>query len=72
VSEIEATKRDLKEILERIPASGSFEGARLATLASRLAVKYANLVSGASPEDLVHTLASAHAKKPESKSDPVP
>jgi len=70
MSELEKTKNELRESLERIPASGSFEGARLATRVSELAVIYANLVSQMEPKKSSQTaLASATTEHPEEKSE---
>jgi hypothetical protein len=55
MSQIEQTRRELKELLAKIPGSGSFEGARLATQVSQLAVKYADLVSRSPSEGLMET-----------------
>jgi hypothetical protein len=72
MSDIEQTRKELKEILAKIPASGSFEGARLATQASQLAVKYADLIAHSPPKELVKSLASATPPEPEENSERVP
>jgi hypothetical protein len=45
MSELQQTKRELLEVLDRIPVSGSFEGAELAQRASSLIEKFKELKS---------------------------
>jgi hypothetical protein len=56
MSEMEKTKKELIQILDRIPASGSFEGADLAVKASDLIERLNQLKADKS---LFHTKASA-------------
>jgi hypothetical protein len=58
MSELQKTKRELIEVLDRIPASGSFEGADLAQKASHLIEKFKELKA---MELQLHGLASAPA-----------
>ena len=50
MSEREEAETQLDQLLERIPASGSFEAARLAKQASKLAEKISMLTLGSAPE----------------------
>jgi hypothetical protein len=73
MSEIENTRKELRRILDMIPASGSFESARLATQASELAIKYADLVTSSSSKNLMHGLASSpNSLPPEERTESPP
>ena len=50
MSEREQAETQLDQLLERIPASGSFEAARLAKQASKLAEKISTLTLCSAPE----------------------
>jgi hypothetical protein len=63
MSELQKTKQELKEVLDRIPASGSFEGADLAQQASNLIERLKELKT---KETQLHSLASAPTPTPES------
>jgi hypothetical protein len=58
MSELQKTKKELIEVLDQIPASGSFEGADLAQKASSLIEKFKELKA---KEWQIHNLASAPA-----------
>jgi hypothetical protein len=58
MSELQQTKKELIEVLDQIPASGSFEGADLAQRASSLIEKFKELKV---KEMQLHSLASAPA-----------
>jgi hypothetical protein len=57
MSELQQTKRELIEVLDQIPASGSFEGADLAQRASSLIEKFKELRV---KEIQLHSITSAH------------
>jgi hypothetical protein len=61
MSELRQTKKELIEVLDQIPASGSFEGADLAQRVSSLIEKIKELKA---KEMHLHSLASAPALAP--------
>jgi len=61
MSELQQTKKELIEVLDRIPASGSFEGADLAQRASSLIERFKELKA---KETRLNSLASAPAPEP--------
>lgn len=61
MSELQHTKKELIEVLDQIPASGSFEGADLAQRASILIEKFKELKA---KEIQLHSLASAPGPAP--------
>jgi hypothetical protein len=67
MSELQKTKKELIEVLDQIPASGSFEGADLAQKASSLIEKFKVLKAR---EMQFHSLVSAPSPEPAEK--PVP
>jgi hypothetical protein len=65
MSELQKTKKELIQILDQIPASGSFEGADLAQKASDLIEKLNQLKAN---KTQLHTLVSAPASDAKEKS----
>ncbi len=69
MSEREKIRKELIEVLNQVPASGSFEGLELAKKASELADKFFALKT---LEKSGHALASAPPQKPEAALDTIP
>jgi len=59
MSELEKTKKEMIEILERIPGSGSFEGAELATRVAELMDQYNALADQQAKNGATHTVTPA-------------